>query len=301
MKIVRAKVLVDHIIRFHLDDGTYVDRDFAFVKGKVFDPIMKDPKKFKQIRVRDGEPYWPGDVDCALMQSCVVVLAKVDLKKFATIGIMGTLGQVEASRRCNGCRMGISSMAKERTPANTSGPGQEQDFYHRTTNKIARSSTITVSPQTHRHSSRTWSCRVGRLSTFSRAATARSTSRCISANVAGSSSPWERNVLALAVTSSVDGATFGTPFSEEDNLFFRYFIWISSVESAARKSKPLDLPSNRFLPKIQRVTRPGRAAGIEIPMPLSTSTLSTRALAIAKSFVDGVRLFDSAVFITSTR
>ena len=91
MKIVRAKVLVDHIIRFHLDDGTYVDRDFAFVKGKVFDPIMKDPEKFKQIRVRDGEPYWPGDVDLCPDAILRGGIGKGRPEKFATIGIMGTL------------------------------------------------------------------------------------------------------------------------------------------------------------------------------------------------------------------
>jgi hypothetical protein len=38
MKIVRARVLVDHIVRFYLDDGTHVDRDFALVRGEVFRP-----------------------------------------------------------------------------------------------------------------------------------------------------------------------------------------------------------------------------------------------------------------------
>lgn len=63
MKIVKAKVLVDHIVRFHLDNGTYVDRDFSLLSGEVFDPIWKDPKKFKQVRVVGGCPTWPGEVD----------------------------------------------------------------------------------------------------------------------------------------------------------------------------------------------------------------------------------------------
>ena len=38
------------------DDGTHVDRDFAFVSGPVFDPIWKDRRRFKSIKVVDGCP-----------------------------------------------------------------------------------------------------------------------------------------------------------------------------------------------------------------------------------------------------
>lgn len=66
MKIIKAKVLVDYIVRFWLDNGHYVDRDFSLVRGPVFDPIWNDRRKFRRVRIVDGVPTWPGKVDfCA--------------------------------------------------------------------------------------------------------------------------------------------------------------------------------------------------------------------------------------------
>jgi hypothetical protein len=91
MKIVRARALVDHIVRFHLDDGTYVDRDFAFVHGDVFETIMKDPKLFAQIRVVDGHPSWPGEVDLCPDAVLRGRIGRGRPMKFAVIGAGGTL------------------------------------------------------------------------------------------------------------------------------------------------------------------------------------------------------------------
>ena len=91
MKIVRAKVIVDHLVRFYLDDRTSVDRDFALLSGPAFSKIMHDPKLFKKIRVIDGHPVWPGDVDF-----CPDALLRGGQRrgrpeKFAIVGALGTL------------------------------------------------------------------------------------------------------------------------------------------------------------------------------------------------------------------
>jgi len=91
MKIVSAKVLVDHIVRFFLDDGTHVDRDFAFVHGGVFEPIMKNPKLFRKIKVVDGHPSWPGEVDLCPDAILRGGLGSRRPMKFAIVGAMGTL------------------------------------------------------------------------------------------------------------------------------------------------------------------------------------------------------------------
>ena len=91
MKITSAKVFDGYIIRFHLDDGTYVDRDFAFVNGGVFEPIKRDPKLFAKIFVRDGYPSWPGEVDLCPDAILRGGLGRGRPAKFAIIGPRGTL------------------------------------------------------------------------------------------------------------------------------------------------------------------------------------------------------------------
>lgn len=91
MKITRARVFDGYIVRFHLSDGTYVDRDFAFVRGGVFDPIMKDRKLFAKIRVLDGYPSWPGEVDLCPDAILRGGLSHRRPAKFAIIGPRGTL------------------------------------------------------------------------------------------------------------------------------------------------------------------------------------------------------------------
>lgn len=91
MQITSAKVLDGYIVRFRLSDGTYIDRDFAFVRGGVFEPIWKDPRKFRQIRVVCGCPTWPNDVDL-----CPNAIMRGGIRsgrpsKFAIIGPRGTL------------------------------------------------------------------------------------------------------------------------------------------------------------------------------------------------------------------
>ncbi len=63
MKIVKAKVVVDYIVELTLDDGRVVERDFSLLRGPVFDPIMRDRRKFRKLRIVDGVLVWPGDVD----------------------------------------------------------------------------------------------------------------------------------------------------------------------------------------------------------------------------------------------
>lgn len=91
MKIVRARVFDGYIVRFHLSDGTHVDRDFAFVRGGVFDPIMRDRKLFAKIRVHDGFPSWPGEVDLCPNAILRGGMGRRRPAKFAIIGPRGTL------------------------------------------------------------------------------------------------------------------------------------------------------------------------------------------------------------------
>lgn len=93
MKIMRATVLHDYgyVVRFHLDNGTHVDRDFSLVRGGVFEPIMRDRKLFKKIRVRDGHPSWPNDVDLCPDAVLRGGLGRGQPAKFAIIGSRGTL------------------------------------------------------------------------------------------------------------------------------------------------------------------------------------------------------------------
>jgi hypothetical protein len=91
VKIVKAKVLVDHIVRFNLDNGTYVDRDFSMLSGEVFDSIWKDPKKFKKVRVIGGCPTWPNDVDFCPDAVLWGRFGKKQPARFALIGRGGSL------------------------------------------------------------------------------------------------------------------------------------------------------------------------------------------------------------------
>ena len=62
MQITGAKVLHDYgwIVRFRLDNGTHVDRDLALIHGGVFDPIWRDRRRFRRVRIVDGCPTWTG-------------------------------------------------------------------------------------------------------------------------------------------------------------------------------------------------------------------------------------------------
>jgi hypothetical protein len=91
MKITGARVFDGYIVRFRLSDGTHVDRDFAFVRGGVFTPIMRDRELFAKIRVRDGYPSWPGDVDLCPDAVLRGGINRRRPAKFAIIGPRGTL------------------------------------------------------------------------------------------------------------------------------------------------------------------------------------------------------------------
>lgn len=63
MIIKSAKVVHGYVVRLYLDDGTHVDRDFAFVRGPVFDRCWRNPRLFARVKVIDGSLTWPGEVD----------------------------------------------------------------------------------------------------------------------------------------------------------------------------------------------------------------------------------------------
>jgi ATP-dependent Zn proteases len=63
VKITRARVLHAHVVRFRLDNGRHIDRDFSLVEGGVFTETWNNPKKFSKVFVVDGCPSWPGELD----------------------------------------------------------------------------------------------------------------------------------------------------------------------------------------------------------------------------------------------
>jgi len=63
MNIVSATVVVDRIVRFELNDGRLIERDFSLVRGPVFDRAWATQAKFAQIKIVRGIPTWPGDVE----------------------------------------------------------------------------------------------------------------------------------------------------------------------------------------------------------------------------------------------
>jgi hypothetical protein len=63
MNIVGARVVVDRIVRFELDDGRQVERDFSLVRGPVFDRAWRTQEKFNQVKIVGGVPTWPGEVE----------------------------------------------------------------------------------------------------------------------------------------------------------------------------------------------------------------------------------------------
>lgn len=64
LRILRAKVLsVGHVVEFTLSDRTKIERDFSNMSGPVIDPIWRDRKKFEKLKVVQGVPTWPGNVD----------------------------------------------------------------------------------------------------------------------------------------------------------------------------------------------------------------------------------------------
>jgi len=62
-KIVSAKIRESYVVDFRLSDGRCVTRNFMFLRGGVFEPIWRDLRKFRRLKVVDGIPTWPGNVD----------------------------------------------------------------------------------------------------------------------------------------------------------------------------------------------------------------------------------------------
>lgn len=97
MGIVGARVLGRYgwIVRFRLDDGTCVDRDFSLVRGGVLDFVREDRRKFRRIGIVDGCPAWRGR-DGRLIDLCPDAILRGGAgrgrpARFAIIGAGGTL------------------------------------------------------------------------------------------------------------------------------------------------------------------------------------------------------------------
>jgi hypothetical protein len=64
MKLVCARVLHDRVVEYTLSDGRKIQRDFSLIRGGVFNSRKwTDPKNFAKVKVKDGEPSWPGELD----------------------------------------------------------------------------------------------------------------------------------------------------------------------------------------------------------------------------------------------
>lgn len=63
VKIERVEFREGYVVRFWLSGGRCVDRNFLFLRGGVFEPIWRDPRKFRRLRIVGGVPTWPGGVD----------------------------------------------------------------------------------------------------------------------------------------------------------------------------------------------------------------------------------------------
>jgi hypothetical protein len=64
LRIRQAVPLDGYRLRLTLTDGSTVERDVSnLLTGPVFEPIRRDPRLFRQVRVEHGTVTWPGDVD----------------------------------------------------------------------------------------------------------------------------------------------------------------------------------------------------------------------------------------------
>jgi hypothetical protein len=76
-------VLRDRVVRFRLDDGRHIDRDFSLVEGGVFTETWSDPRKFGKVFVAGGCPSWPGELDFC---PDVILGTEGRVPKFAFVG-----------------------------------------------------------------------------------------------------------------------------------------------------------------------------------------------------------------------
>lgn len=68
--VTSVEVLRDFFLRLSFDDGTTREVDVdELLRGPVFEPLRKDPKLFRQVRVEGGTTVWPNgaDIDPAVL------------------------------------------------------------------------------------------------------------------------------------------------------------------------------------------------------------------------------------------
>jgi len=90
MTILSAKVIVDYIVEFKLDDGRSVERDFSLVCGPAYSRVWRDPKKFRKVKIVGGTPTWPDNVEFC-PDAVLRGGTKGRVPKSATIGTGGHL------------------------------------------------------------------------------------------------------------------------------------------------------------------------------------------------------------------
>ena len=64
LRIRSARALDDYRVRLTLTNGDTVERDLTdIIWGPVFQPLLDDYARFRQVQVEAGTLTWPGDLD----------------------------------------------------------------------------------------------------------------------------------------------------------------------------------------------------------------------------------------------
>jgi len=64
LRIRSVRALDDYRVRLTLTHGDAVERDLTdIIWGPVFQPLLDDYARFRQVRVEAGTLAWPGDLD----------------------------------------------------------------------------------------------------------------------------------------------------------------------------------------------------------------------------------------------
>lgn len=64
LRIERAEWIADFRVRLHLTNGVIVERDLAaIIRGGVFEPLRKDPRRFRAFDILGGTLAWPNGAD----------------------------------------------------------------------------------------------------------------------------------------------------------------------------------------------------------------------------------------------
>ena len=64
LRIRSARALDDYRVRLTLTNGDTVERDLTdIIWGPVFQPLLDDYTRFRQVQVEAGTLSWPGELD----------------------------------------------------------------------------------------------------------------------------------------------------------------------------------------------------------------------------------------------